>query len=117
MTAWKRWQDYATMAFGVLLFISPFVFSETGQTVAASAAYVLGVLLVLAGILTAAMREPRGVELVPAILGVIVFVSPWVLGITAVTGIAWTAWVLGALALINAGYVLLRPTGQRPSLA
>ena len=29
MTTWKRWQDYATMVFGVLLFISPFVFGET----------------------------------------------------------------------------------------
>ena len=31
MTAWKRWQDYATMAFGVLLIISPFVFGETSH--------------------------------------------------------------------------------------
>jgi VIT1/CCC1 family predicted Fe2+/Mn2+ transporter len=44
---WKRWQDYATMAFGVLLFISPFVFGETSQRVASVSAYVLGVLLFL----------------------------------------------------------------------
>ena len=25
MTAWKRWQDYATIIFGVALFVSPFV--------------------------------------------------------------------------------------------
>ena len=59
MTAWKRWQDYATMAYGVLLFISPFVFGETSQGVAAVSAYVLGVLLFLSGILAAANREGR----------------------------------------------------------
>jgi hypothetical protein len=31
MTASRRWQDYATMVFGVLLFISPFVFGETSH--------------------------------------------------------------------------------------
>jgi hypothetical protein len=85
MTAWKRWQDYATMVAGVLLFVSPFVFGETSQGVAAYGAYVLGILLVLSGILAAAMRESGGVELLPAVLGVITFVSPWVLGFAGIT--------------------------------
>ena len=45
MTFSKRWQDYATMVFGVPLFISPFVFGETSHRGASIAAYVLGVLL------------------------------------------------------------------------
>jgi len=107
MTAWKRWQDYATMIAGVLLFVSPFVFGETSQGVAAYAAYVLGILLVLSGILAAAMRDSGGVELVPAVLGVITFVSPWVLGFAGITAIAWTAWVLGIVVVIIAGSLLL----------
>src|SRR5258708_38404522 len=59
MKASKRWQDYATMAIGVLLFVSPFVFGETSRGVAAPAAYVLGVLLVVAGIVAAVNSEPR----------------------------------------------------------
>jgi uncharacterized membrane protein HdeD (DUF308 family) len=107
MTAWKRWQDYATMVAGVLLFVSPFVFGETSQGVAAYGAYVLGILLVLSGILAAAMRESGGVELLPAVLGVITFVSPWVLGFAGITAIAWTAWVLGIVVVIIAGSLLL----------
>jgi SPW repeat-containing protein len=107
MTAWKRWQDYATMIAGVLLFVSPFVFGETSQGVAAYGAYVLGILLVLSGILVAAMRESGGVELVPAVLGVITFVSPWVLGFAGITVIAWTAWVLGIVVVLIAGSLLL----------
>jgi uncharacterized membrane protein HdeD (DUF308 family) len=114
MTAWKRWQDYATMATGVLLFISPFVFGETSQRTAALSAYVLGVLLFLSGILAAAIREGRGVELVPAVLGVVTFVSPWILGFTGVAAIAWAAWILGIVAVLAAGSLLFgRRTGMK----
>jgi uncharacterized membrane protein HdeD (DUF308 family) len=109
MTAWKRWQDYATMAFGVLLFISPFVFGETSQRVAAVSAYVLGVLLLLSGVLAAAMREGRRSPILnaPGAVAVVTFVSPWVLGFSGVTGIAWTAWVLAVATLLVAGSLLL----------
>jgi SPW repeat-containing protein len=107
MTAWRRWQDYVTMASGVLLFISPIVFGQTAATVATGTAYLLGILLFLSGILAAAMREARGVELVPAIIAVVTFVSPWVLGFAAVTGVAWSAWVLAIVAFLAAGSQLL----------
>jgi energy-converting hydrogenase Eha subunit G len=107
MTAWKRWQDYTTMAVGVLLFISPFAFGETSAGVAATSAYVLGVLLLLSGILAAAMRDSGVIEVVPAVVGVVTFVAPWALGFAGVTGIAWAAWVLGIVAFLAAGSLLL----------
>jgi hypothetical protein len=116
MNGWKRWQDYASMAIGVLLFVSPFVFHDTGQTVAATTAYVLGALLFLAGLLATAMREVGSVEIVPAALGVVTFVAPWVLGFTAVTAVAWAAWILGILAVLNAGGTFLR-AGRRTTAA
>src|ERR1700682_2135562 len=106
MTAWKRWQGYTAMAAGVLLFISPCVFGETSASVAAGSAYALGVLLFLSGILAAAMPEGRDLELVPAIVGVVTFVSPWVLGFAGVSAIAWTAWVLGIVTVLAAGSLL-----------
>jgi uncharacterized membrane protein HdeD (DUF308 family) len=106
MTAWRRWQDYVTMATGVLLFISPIVFGVTAATVATGTAYLLGILLFLSGILAAAMREARGVELVPAIIAVVTFVSPWVLGFATVTGVAWAAWLLAIVAFLAAGSLL-----------
>jgi uncharacterized membrane protein HdeD (DUF308 family) len=94
--AWKRWQDYATMVFGVLLFISPFAFGETSQQVATVSAYVLGVLLVLSGIAAASNREDRRSLILnaPGIVALVTFVAPFVLGFIGVTGIAWSAWVL-----------------------
>jgi uncharacterized membrane protein HdeD (DUF308 family) len=107
MTAWKRWQDYATMVFGVLLFSSPFVFGETMEQTASVSAYVLGVLLVLSGIVAAATREARRSLILnaPGVVSVITFVAPFALGFTGVTGIAWTAWVL-AIATVLVGWTL-----------
>src|ERR1700687_3062400 len=100
MTAWRRWQDYATIVFGVLLFISPLAFGETSLAVAAGSAYVLGVLLVLSGIVSAAIRDTRRSPIlyVPGVLAV-TFFAPFVLGFAGGTGIAWTAWVMGVLTL------------------
>jgi hypothetical protein len=91
---------------GVVLFVTPFVFGETAQTVAASTAYALGVLVVLAGLLNAAMRQAGGLELIPAVLAVILFVSPWVFGFTAVTALAWSAWIIAILVVLAAGSLL-----------
>jgi uncharacterized membrane protein HdeD (DUF308 family) len=117
-SAWRRWQDYATIIFGVALFVTPFVFGDTSQGTAATTAYILGILLVLAGLLAAAMREANQVEWIPVILGVITLISPFVLGFTAVTAVAWAAYIVGVLAVINAGSLLLNVTGsRRPNLA
>ena len=103
MTTWKRWQDYATMAFGVLLFISPFVFGETSHQKSTIAAYVLGILLVVAGIVAAATREARRSLIVnaPGIASVITFIVALVLLFTsAATGIVWTAVAMAVLTVL-----------------
>jgi uncharacterized membrane protein HdeD (DUF308 family) len=99
MTAWKRWQDYATMVFGVLLFISPFVFGETSHHLSTYGAYVLGALLVVGGVVAAATKEPRRSLVVnaPGIAAVITFIAGIVLLFGGAPGIAWTAAALAVL--------------------
>ena len=60
-------------------------------------------LVVLAGVLNAAMTRVGGLELIPAVLAVIVFVSPWLFGFVSVTALARTAWVIGVLLAIAVG--------------
>ena len=103
MTSWKRWQDWSVVVLGAIMFLTPFVFGQTSQTVAASAAYVLGVLLVLAGLGNAAMAKAGGLEIIPAILAVVLFVSPWIFGFTAVTALAWSAWIVAILVVLAIG--------------
>jgi hypothetical protein len=112
MNAWKRWQDWSVVVLGAILFVTPFVFGETAMTTAAASSYILGVLVVLAGLLNAAMRSVGGLELIPAVLAVIVFISPWLFGFATVTALAWSAWVVGVLLAIAVGSLYPRP-GRR----
>jgi hypothetical protein len=105
MTTWKRWQDWVVVGLGVVLFLTPFIFGETANSVAASTAYVVGALIALAGLWNAAMRKAGGIELVPAVLAVILFVSPWAFGFSAVTGLAWAAWIIAILVVFTVGSV------------
>ena len=113
MTAWRRWQDYATMVFGVLLFISPWVFGETSHYIPTIGAYVLGVLLFASGVVAAATREARRSLIVnaPGVAAVITLVAAIFLGVAGldgdpfpnmrgVPGIAWSAGVLAILTLL-----------------
>jgi uncharacterized membrane protein HdeD (DUF308 family) len=99
MTAWKRWQDYVTMVFGVLLFISPLVFGETSHHISTYGAYVLAVLLFASGIVAAATPEPRRSLIVnaPGIAAVITFIAAIVLAFGGAPGIALSAGVLAVL--------------------
>jgi hypothetical protein len=103
MSAWRRWQDWVVVGLGVVLFLTPIGFGETGQTVATSTLYGLGALIALGGLLNAAMRQAGGLELIPSVLAVILFVSPWVFGFTAVTALAWSAWIIAILVAITVG--------------
>jgi SPW repeat-containing protein len=103
MTAWRRWQDWVVVGLGVVLFLTPIGFGETGQTVATATLYVLGAIIALGGLLNAAMRQAGGLQLIPSVLAVILFVSPWVFGFTAVTALAWSAWIIAILVAITVG--------------
>jgi len=103
MSTWRRWQDWVVVGLGVVLFVTPFILGETANSVAASTAYVLGAVIALAGVLNAATKEPGGLELIPAMLAVILFVSPWAFGFSAVTGLAWAAWIIGILVVLTVG--------------
>lgn len=119
MLAGKRWQDAAIVLIGLLMFVTPMVFgyAGVGGTVwgagisAATAAYVLGGLIVVTGLIGLFFTQPRwwsGVELA---LGLLLFASPWLFGFAEATMFQWSAWILGlATAAVGAsGFI----TGQR----
>jgi hypothetical protein len=54
----------------------------------------------------------NAVEYLPLIEGVLLFLAPWVLGFSGVTAMAWSAWVIGILAFINAGSVFVDRAGM-----
>jgi hypothetical protein len=76
---------------------------------------VLGVLLFLSGLYAAAVSEAGTAEIIPMVLGVITLIAPWVLGFTAVTALAWSAWIIGVLAVLGAGSLLVTRNRNRPA--
>ena len=92
------------MVFGILLIISPIALGETSHRLSSISAYVLGVLLVLAGIVAAVNREPRRSVIVnaPGIAAVITFIAGVVLLFGGAATIGWTAAALAVLTVLVA---------------
>jgi hypothetical protein len=102
--AWTRWQDWAEVVLGVVAVLSP-LWLTTDSTVTWTL-IVLGALILIDGLVSLAMPGVVMGEYVQIVLGVLLFVSPWVMGFTAMTGAMWSAFIIGALTAI-AGAVAL----------
>ncbi len=96
MRTWTRWQDWGAVIVGAYALLSPLW--VTTVTEATWTMVVLGALTALAGLWSLAKPDNVFSDGVIAVLGVLFFVSPWVLSFTATTAIARTAWVVGILA-------------------
>jgi hypothetical protein len=51
------------------------------------------------------LSNPAGqfVEWAELVIGVLLFIAPWVLGFSAPTAMAWSAWLAGIVAVLLAG--------------
>jgi len=94
--AWTRWQDWAVAVLGAYTALAP-IWTGTDQ-VAGTTLVVFGVLILLAALWSLAQPGAVISEYGHAVLGVLLFLAPWVFGF-AVTfvGAAWTSWVVGVL--------------------
>jgi SPW repeat-containing protein len=102
--AWTRWQDWAEVVLGVVAVLSP-LWLTTTNTITWTL-IVLGALIVLDGLFSLAMPGVVLGEYVQVVLGILLFISPWVMGFTDVNGAMWSAFIIGALTAI-AGAVAL----------
>jgi hypothetical protein len=96
---------------GVLLFISPWVFRFTGEMNAARTAWVGGVVIAVMGI-AALVQFSEWEDWIALIAGILVVISPWVLGFAALTYAMWTCVILGiivALASISEIWMVHNP--------
>jgi hypothetical protein len=102
--AWTRWQDWAEVVLGVVAVLSPLWVDTTNAVMWTM--IVLGALIALDGLFSLAMPGVVFGEYVQVVLGVLLFISPWVIGFTDMNGAMWSAFIIGALTII-AGAVAL----------
>jgi len=114
MKAWTRWQDWVSLVLGVLLFISPWVFGTATNTPGSWNAWIVGVLGVILALWALAMVGTSVIaEWISLVLGVWLFISPWVLGFATITSAAWTAWIIGILFVVVNGWTLIQSRSSR----
>lgn len=102
--SWQRWQDWAALVIGVLTALSPLV--TTTDAAAAWTMVVLGVLLAATSLWSLAAPRSVSSEYVHGVLGVLLFIAPWVMSYSDLAGASWTSWVAGVLAVLVAASAL-----------
>ena len=63
----------------------------------------LGVITALVALLSLAMPDGVAFEGLIAFMGLLFVLSPWVIGLTAFTALAWIAWSVGIVSLVAGG--------------
>ena len=98
MNRWARWQDWVALIAGVYAFLSPIW--TTSVSKATTTLVILGIVTALVALWSLAAPGAVVSEWVVAILGVLFFIAPWVIGFSGVTGMAWTAWIVGVVTVV-----------------
>lgn len=95
---WSRPQDWVELVVGVLVALSPIVVNTS--TAAIWTLIVLGVLIAADGLWSLAAPGMVASEGIQVVLGVLLFISPWVLSFSALSGASWVSWIGGGLTII-----------------
>ena len=107
-----HWWDWLNVVAGIWLFVSPWVLNFTGAAArypvttaiamtAAWNAWVLGAVVFLLS-LVATHRPQSRPEWINMLLGVWIFISPWILGFARLSPALWDHWITGAVIVIVA---------------
>ena len=102
--SWTRWQDWAALVIGVLTALSPLV--TTTDAAAAWTLVVLGVLVAATALWSLGAPGSVASEYVHGVLGVLLFIAPWVMSYSDLNGASWVSWVAGVLTVLVAAAAL-----------
>ncbi len=95
---WTRPHDWAEVVLGVVALLSP-LWMDTDNA-AMWTMIVLGALVALDGLAALAVPGQVYSEGIQIVLGVLMFISPWVMSYTGFSGISWSSWIIGALTVV-----------------
>jgi hypothetical protein len=113
--SWHRWQDWAALVIGVLTALSPIVVDT--DTTAMWTLIVFGVLIAAGALWSLAQPGSVASEYVHAVLGALLFISPWVLTYSDLAAASWMSWVAGLLTVVVALAALPEANAEHRGLA
>lgn len=98
MKRWTRWQDWVAVAAGLYAALAT---SWTGGTAASiTLMIVLGVLMIIGGLWSVIVPKLVSMEWIVAVLGALLFISPWAGVYFTHGGAAWTSWICGGVGIV-----------------
>lgn len=103
--AWTRWSDWAEVVVGVVALLSPLLWLDT-STKTLWTMVILGALIAVDGLISLAAPRQMASETIQAVLGVLLFIAPWVMSFVSDSGAAWTSWIAGALTIVASGIAI-----------
>ncbi len=107
-----RWEDWVVVVAGAASAVSWVWHGMVG--VGMAVLLILGVLSVLAAVISITRPGLIATEVVTLALGVLLFLSPWLLAFIGTMAAAWTAWTAGAvIAVMGIVSLPLANTGHR----
>jgi len=104
MKAWTRWQDWVAVVVGLYALLS-FLWTSHSTTSMVTM-IVLGALIVIDGVLDLARPGMFTLEGVDIVLGILLFIAPWVMSYTAFGMHSWTSWITGGIAIVVGAWAL-----------
>ena len=99
MPKWTKWQGWVALVAGAYAALSP-IWTETDNT-ATWTMVVLGVATAAVGLWSMVRSEDQVSEYAQVLLGVLFIASPWVMGFDQLDTMALTAWIVGAVTVID----------------
>ena len=91
-------QDLIALIAGIYAILSPLWTTSTGR--ATTTMIVLGAITVILSLAELFRPDMMPMEGLMALMGVLFFISPWVMGFSDLRGMAWTGWVVGVVTFI-----------------
>ncbi|BCK58687.1 SPW repeat domain-containing protein [Nocardia wallacei] len=106
----SRAQDFVAIVLGAFTALSPLWVDTSSR--ATWTLIVLGVLIALTGLAQLARPAMSELDYAMGALGVLLFISPWVMNYDAFSGASWTAWIVGVLTVVVAVAALPQVTAR-----
>jgi len=100
MSKWTRPQGLAALLAGIYAVLCPIWTTTPTENNATYTMIALGVITAALALFSLAMPDRVAFEGLIALMGVLFVLAPWVIGFTEFTSLAWTAWIVGAVALV-----------------
>jgi hypothetical protein len=98
-----RFQDWINVVLAAFLFVSPWLFTFTGNATASWNAWICGA-VIAALALSAIVWFAEWEEWITVALGAWLVIAPWVLGFSAVPAAMWAHVILGLVIIAFAGW-------------